>query len=273
MPFGIPAISSTTPLMVPKSQLSRVAGMDSTLQGILSFAVPPLGALLLELLKVRGVLPLDVITAMLAVLPLFFIPVPNAPQDPRTQHQARCCMTWARAALSGTRRGLRQLTTSSILWGIAMTPVFSFMPLLVTERFNGGALELGWLSSSFGIGMLGGGLLLSVWGGFRRHMATSVTGTWTMGFGRLLVGLASPHTLWLAIIGQALSGLGMAAHGTGMRPAQQAAVAPEVQGRFFAVNMAVSTAVTPHLAGPGWAVGRHLGRAPLFGSLPRPSPS
>ena len=38
-----PAMISTTPLMVPRNQLSRVAGMNSTLQGVLSFATPPFG--------------------------------------------------------------------------------------------------------------------------------------------------------------------------------------------------------------------------------------
>ena len=259
--FQTPAMSSTTPLMVPKSQLARVAGMNSTLQGILSFATPPLGALLLAALKVRGVLPLDIITAIMAVLPLFFVPVPSAPG----KAQGRGARAVLRDLGEGLRYiwrwpGLRQMTTSSILWGLSMTPVFSFTPLLVTERFGGGALELGWLSSAFGIGMLAGGVILGATGGFKRRMATSVTGTWTMGLGRLLVALAPPDAIWLAIVGQALSGVGMAAHGSGIRAAQQAAVAPEVQGRYFAVNMSVATAVTPislGIAGPladAWGV-------------------
>lgn len=39
--FQNPAMMSTTPLMVPKDQYQRVAGMNATLFGITAFAVPP----------------------------------------------------------------------------------------------------------------------------------------------------------------------------------------------------------------------------------------
>lgn len=42
--FHYPAISSSTSLMVPKQQLARVAGMNQTLQGLVTIFAPPLGA-------------------------------------------------------------------------------------------------------------------------------------------------------------------------------------------------------------------------------------
>ena len=43
--FQNPAMMATTPLMVPKEQLTRVASMNSTLQGVLYLTAAPLGAL------------------------------------------------------------------------------------------------------------------------------------------------------------------------------------------------------------------------------------
>ena len=252
--FQNPAMSSTTPLMVPKSQLSRVAGMNSTLWGILDFAVPPMGALLLGLLRVRGVLPLDVLTALLALIPLAVIPIP----DPEAKAQGKGAEAVLRDMGAGLRyiwdwRGLRWMMATAAIWGMVLWPVNSFAPLLITEHFGGGALELGWLSSASGIGMLLGGLVLSAWGGFKRHLSTSILGTTISLTGRLLIGIAPASAFWLAIVGQFIGGFGFSARMTGMRAAQQSVVAPEMQGRFFSVQFSLFTALTPislAIAGP-----------------------
>ncbi|HMZ07379.1 MAG TPA: MFS transporter, partial [Anaerolineales bacterium] len=44
--FHYPAMASSTSLMVPEKHLSRVAGANQTLQGLISIVAPPIGALL-----------------------------------------------------------------------------------------------------------------------------------------------------------------------------------------------------------------------------------
>jgi DHA3 family macrolide efflux protein-like MFS transporter len=48
--FHWPAMQASTSLMVPKEQLTRVAGLNQTLKGVLNIACPPLGALLLAIM-------------------------------------------------------------------------------------------------------------------------------------------------------------------------------------------------------------------------------
>jgi DHA3 family macrolide efflux protein-like MFS transporter len=56
--FQDSAMRASTSLMAPKEQLTRVSGMNETLQGIVNVVSPPLGALLLEVLGLaRAVLP------------------------------------------------------------------------------------------------------------------------------------------------------------------------------------------------------------------------
>ncbi len=52
----------------------------------------------------------------------------------------------------------------------------SIIPLLVTEHFKGDAIQLGWLNSGFGIGVIVGGLVLTIWGGFNKRILTILTG-------------------------------------------------------------------------------------------------
>jgi DHA3 family macrolide efflux protein-like MFS transporter len=233
--------------MVPRDQLSRVAGMNSTMFGVIRFVAPSLGAVLLALVDVQGVLPLDVVTAVAAVVPLLFFPIPQ----PATKADAG---TGLRSVLRGlgeglryvwNRPGLRFLVATSGLLPLGSQPLLAFLPLLVTDHFGGGALELGWMQSVWGIGQIAGGVLLSAWGGFGRHMATSVAGTFGVVFGCFLIAVAPANAFWLALVGWATIGVSLAAHGSGMRATQQTVVRPEMQGRFFAVTQSVLRAMGP----------------------------
>ncbi|HXD11375.1 MAG TPA: MFS transporter, partial [Anaerolineales bacterium] len=75
--FHFPAMSASTPLMVPENQLTRVNGLNQTLQGLNGMVAPPVGALLISVLPTQGILMVDVATAILAILPLLFLSIPQ----------------------------------------------------------------------------------------------------------------------------------------------------------------------------------------------------
>ena len=64
------AMSASTSLMVPVEQLTRIQGLNQLLNGGLNVVAAPLGALLLGMLPMQGILSIDVITALFAILPL-----------------------------------------------------------------------------------------------------------------------------------------------------------------------------------------------------------
>jgi MFS transporter, DHA3 family, macrolide efflux protein len=75
--FQWPAMQASTSLMVPKKHLARIQGMNQTLNGSMSIAAAPLGALFIELLPMQGVLAIDIGTATIAILSLFFFTIPQ----------------------------------------------------------------------------------------------------------------------------------------------------------------------------------------------------
>ncbi len=77
-----------------------------------------------------------------------------------------------------------------------VNPIFSLMPLMVTEHFGKGAYELGLIDSVFGIGAIVGGLILSAWGGFKNMMLTSLSALAISGGAILLIGLGSIQWLY-----------------------------------------------------------------------------
>ena len=78
--FHWPAMQASTTLMAPKKHLSRIAGMDKAIRGLANIVVPPLAAVLLEILPMQPILAIDVVTAILAIIPLFIIPIPQSRQ-------------------------------------------------------------------------------------------------------------------------------------------------------------------------------------------------
>lgn len=75
--FHQPSMQASTSLMVPDDQLSRVAGLNQMLQGLMSIVAPPVGALLIGVLPMPGVLAVDIGTALVAVLAVLIVPIPQ----------------------------------------------------------------------------------------------------------------------------------------------------------------------------------------------------
>ncbi len=253
--FHWSAMQASTSLMVPEKELSRIAGMNQTLQGVASIATPPLGALLLSLLPMQGLLAIDVVTALGAISPLLFIAIPQPTQiSPEKNAFANL---WR-----DVREGLRFIwgwQELSILLAVAafanmlFNPAFSLMPILVTQHFGGGALQLGWLNSAFGVGMLTGGLALSAWGGFRRPIMTMIVGMTGMIAGVVIAGLAPSQAFFMGAIGIGMAGFMNPICNGPFFAILQSNVPAHMQGRVLTLVTSLTSIAAPlgmALAGP-----------------------
>jgi len=251
--FHWPAMSASTAMMVPEKHLTRVAGLNQTMQGVVNIVSPPLGAILLAVLPMYGILGIDVVSAAIAIAPLLFIPIP---QPERTGGEAK--PSYFAEVRAGFRyvwrwKGLLWLIGIAMLINFAVNPAFSLLPLLVRKHFSGGALQLSWLESAFGIGVILGGVALSIWGGFKRRIFTTLSGVIGMGAGIFLIGLLPGSGLWYAIGSLFLIGLMQAFANGPLTALLQSTVDPGMQGRVLALLGSLVTAMSPlslALAGP-----------------------
>lgn len=174
--FHFPAEQASISLMVPGEHLARIAGLNQALRGGVNIIAPPLGALLLELLDVQGTLAVDFITAFIAVGLLFFIHIPQPVVS--EEQNLLTIKTLAADMLSGLRyilnwKGLVALIAIAMGFKIALSPAFSLLPLLVSKHFNGSAAQYALMESISGIAVVAGGLLLGIWGGFKKKIWTT----------------------------------------------------------------------------------------------------
>jgi DHA3 family macrolide efflux protein-like MFS transporter len=252
--FHFPAMQASTSLMVPKEHLPRVAGINQMMGGAVSIISPPLGALLLSLLPLQAIMSIDVLTAAFAIIPLFFVVVP---QPLRAESASGFVGVWddVRSGLRYIRGwpGLVAICIMAMAINFMVNPVFALMPILITDHFGGGAFQLGWLNSAWGVGLVTGGLTLGAWGGFKRRVVTGLLGVAGSGIGVLLVGL-TPSALFPLAVGGMFFGAAMNAICNGaMFALLQEVVAPEMQGRVFTVVMSLCSAMAPlgmAVAGP-----------------------
>ncbi len=247
--FQSPAQSASISLMVPKEQLTRLGGINQATHGLINTFSPALGALLMELLPIQGVLAIDTITAAIAILLLiFFVKVPQ----PKTDSQKE--LVTVKSLLADVRfgfryilgwRGLAIIILIASLLNMVIAPAGNLLPLLITEFFQKGAQELAWMQVAMGAGSIAGGLILGVWGGFKRQVVNVLLGIVGIGAGVLFLGFLPNSAYWIALGAFGFIGLSSSLANGALGPLLQTKVPPDVQGRVFTVLSSLSIAIMP----------------------------
>lgn len=255
--FHWPAMMASTSLMVPEEHFARIQGINQTFNGLLNVISGPLGAIALQILPVYGVLFIDVGTALVAVVPLLMIPVPQPLQKILRGKVVEKTSAW-QDFKEGFRfvftwPGLLIIIVIASVVNLVLVPGFSLLPILVNKYFGGGALQLGWMQSAFGFGVIFGGVLLSIWGGFRRRVVTSLIGLIGFGLGVLVLGLLPSDLFGIAIAVAFWIGFASPISNGPLMAAVQAVVDPSIQGRVFTLISSSVGAMSPLgllIAGP-----------------------
>ncbi|MFZ9857824.1 MAG: MFS transporter [Roseiflexaceae bacterium] len=251
--FQYMAIMAATPMLVPSEHLQRVSGLSQLREGAVAIIAPPVGALLLEVIYLEGILMLEVGMSLVAALIMLGIMVPNPPAKPVEEQVS---------VLADLRAGFRYvlgwpsllaLMSIAMVLNLLFNPAFSLMPLLVKNVLQGEAIQLAWLEMALGVGMIVGSVLLAVWGGFKRRIYTMALGVLGMGIAAVVLGQIGSSGLYVAIACMAVFGLVQPLANGPIFAIIQARVAPEMQGRVMGFMGSMAGAVSPIgllMAGP-----------------------
>jgi len=114
-------------------------------------------------------------------------------------------------------------------------------------------MQLAWVESAGGIGIILGGLLLGIWGGFKRRILTTLVGLFGLGIGTLMIGFTPASSLFVVVGAMFLIGFMQPIVNGPLLAVLQAVVAPEMQGRVFTLVSSMAAAMSPLglvIAGP-----------------------
>ncbi|MBN1963852.1 MAG: MFS transporter, partial [Anaerolineae bacterium] len=148
--------------------------------------------------------------------------------------------------------GLMILVFMAVAINFVLIPAGTLLPLLVKDHFGGNAQTFGWMESSFGIGVVAGGVVLSVWGGFKRKIVTSQVGVVGIGIAHVALGITPGTLLAIALVSLFVAGFMMSFNGAAYA-VLQSTIAPEMQGRVFTLITSLATGIAPlslAVAGP-----------------------
>jgi len=204
-----------------------------------------------------GLFWLAVLSALFAILPLALISIPEITREVEGVESVETSSFWNdfRSGLQYVRGwpGLMMVMLMAMMINFLLTPAASLMPFLVSDYFGGGALQLGWMQSAFGIGMIAGGLALGAWGGFKKRIKTSMVGLVGLGLGLLAIGFIPTGLFWLAVLSALFAAAMLPMVNGPIHAIVQAVIEPEMQGRVFTLMSSLSTAMSPLgliIAGP-----------------------
>ncbi len=243
--FHGPAMNASTSLLVPEKHLSRISGLNLTLSGTLGLAGPMLGALAITLMPLHGVMMIDVVTAAFAIGPVLYFAIPQPRHSERLKKESLFGNLAEAARYLRKAPGLLALMLTFTIGNFLVSPVGSYMPLFVTQYFKGGAFHLAALESGWGIGYIVGGLLFTLWAGFRRKTSTIFVASAVQGVGFLLLGLTPASAILVAVGCLVLTGIANTYSNGPEAPLLQANVPPELQGRIMTLSDTVSQAMYP----------------------------
>jgi len=234
--FHYPAEQASVALMVPEEHLARIAGLNQASRGIINIIAAPLGALVLDLMGVEGALMIDVVTAAIAIGIVAFTTIP---QQKKLEKNGKGGIGTVLADMrDGFRylvswKGLMVLTGMALIFKVALSPAFSLIPLLVYSHLNGTAAQYGLLEVFAGIGIILGGIILGVWGGFKRQVYTMILGGTAVGLGIFLMGTLPAGAFYWSLPAVFLVGLAIPIVDGPISAILQANIDNEYQGRVM----------------------------------------
>lgn len=239
-----PAVGAILPQIVPADKLTRINGINGSLQAIIMFVSPIVSAGLLTVATIEAIFFIDVVTAALAILTLllfFRIPVHRK----AAEHATTGYFDDLKQGLAyiGKQAYLKAFFAFMAVFFILMAPASFLTPLQVTRTFGDDVWRLTAIEIAFSVGMMIGGALIAAWGGFRNKVHTMTLATILMGVCTFLLGVVP--IFWIYLVFMAIFGIAMPLLNTPTMVMIQEKVDENYMGRIFGVFSMISTSMMP----------------------------
>jgi MFS transporter, DHA3 family, macrolide efflux protein len=240
--FQMPAYQATIPLLVPKAQLGRANGLVQMADALSIVFAPVMAGFLLASMGIKGILIIDFFTFIIALSTLLFVKFPElslSEKDPKK-------VSFFQDALFGwkyiiDRPGLRGLlvyfAVVNLLLGYFNVLLQPLILSFTNERMLGIALSI------TGIGMLVGGIAMSIWGGPKNRIL-AVIGSGAIS-GLFLMVLGFKESVFLVTLATCLMFLLLPIGNAASQVIWQSKVPLNVQGRVFALRRMIAISLSP----------------------------
>jgi DHA3 family macrolide efflux protein-like MFS transporter len=240
----MPAVNAFIPMIAPAEHYARINGINSTIQSFANLLSPMLAGVILSFMSITAVFFIDIITALIGIsIVFFFVRVPE--QEIHEEHSG---IDYFRDIRDGLRYIRNQgwlvgLISVSTIFFLFIAPLAFLTNLKVVRDYGNEVWRLTAHELTFSIGMLSGGSLLSLWGGFKNRSHSMGAGNILIGLGTIAIGFVPHFSGYIILMG--FIGLVFPMFNVAEMSLIQEKVDKAFMGRVFSVFGMLSSVLAP----------------------------
>ena len=240
----MPAVGAILPQIVPEKELTRINGLNGSIQAVVMLVSPMISGALYQFAPMEGIFMIDIVTAALAIaIMVFLLKVPT--HEKASQEQVS-------NYLQDMKLGFRYIQNHAFIKRLFLyfslaflmaAPVSFLSPLQVARSFGEDVWRLTAIEIAFSIGMIGGGLWIASWGGFKNRIHSIAFAIGAMGLCTFGMGVIPNFWIYLFLMG--LVGLVIPLLNAPSMTLLQEKVEEDFLGRVFGVQSMVASSMMP----------------------------
>ncbi|PRR86091.1 enterobactin exporter EntS [Clostridium luticellarii] len=240
----MPSVGAFLPAIVPMDKLTRVNGINSSIQSLVTLVSPMLSGVMLTVAAIEAVFFVDVVTAAVAVsIMILFLHVPahgKALQDQKLNYLGDM---YEGIKYIKNHNFIKTLFIFCAVYFILIAPLAFLTPLQVARSFGNDVWRLTIIEVVYALGMMLGGLIMASWGGLKNKLHTMVLSTFVIAVSTFVLGLI--HVFWIYTFMMGIIGLVLPVFNTPFTVLLQQKVEADFLGRVFGVLTMISSSIMP----------------------------
>ncbi len=218
--------------LVTPDNYTRASSLSSILGYGSQIIAPALAGFLYPIIDLTGILIIDLLTLIFAILTVIIIPIKTRKikiNSSKLTQNLKAIFIY----LKQDTFLLKIIIIEILFWFIHDIGGSVFKPLILS-RTNGDTLILGSISASAGIGGVIGGLIITFWGGFKNHFKGLVLGIMGAGICKFIFGFGQSTLIWIPL--QFFSSLNFPLIYSSRQALYLSKIDTNLQGRMFAFS-------------------------------------
>lgn len=244
--FHTPAISAVAPLIVPTEQLTKCAGYTQSLQTIGYIAGTAVAGVLYPIWSISGMVALDIAGAVIASLAVALIRIPKPEKAEETRSDTSFWIEMKEGySIVKQDKGVFALIWIAAAFTLLYSPINALFPLMSLDYFEGTTLQASVAEIAFSAGMIIGGIILGLWGGFKNRGIGISISIALMGVPIFISGLLPQNGFWGFAFLCVIMGISGPFYNGPVTALMQERIAADYLGRVFGLYGSAASLAMP----------------------------
>ena len=244
--FHTPAINAVVPLIVPTEKLTKCAGYTQSLQTIGYIAGTAIAGVLYPIWSISGMVALDVAGAVIASLAVSLIRIPKPEKDAETRSDTSFWIEIKEGySIVKQDKGVFALIWIAAAFMLLYSPINALFPLMSLDYFEGTTLQASVAEIAFSAGMIIGGIILGMCGGFKNRGIGISISIALMGVPIFISGLLPQNGFWGFAFLCVIMGIACPFYNGPVTALMQERIAADYLGRAFGLYSSAASLAMP----------------------------